>query len=69
MKKVKATKRGFDGVCMREVGDEFMFANPDPKWMKVISEEEEPKKQAPKGKEKGKSKDEPASEPEGQDVL
>lgn len=50
-KKYVAVKRGFDGMTTREVGEEFMFAGPQGKWMKLVEPEAEVKEAKPaKGK-------------------
>lgn len=45
--KVIATKRGFDGIVVREVGEEFDFPGEhEPYWMKPVDEKKAEDKKA-----------------------
>lgn len=80
--KYKALKRGFDGLKVREIGEEFNFLGKPGSWMKPVNAKAEAAEvamvdelledalehKAEKPEAKGKGKDKPAKD-ESKDVL
>lgn len=50
MARYKAKSKGYDGVKLREPGEEFDFSGPQGKWMELV--EDKPKTQKPAKAEK-----------------